>query len=298
MKIDNQPIDPAELSAEFRRLMQSQADRPEDLKLGEDQVRDLAIENVINKHLIVREAKKRFPTVKMDEIRRRAAQLQERYGGQFDPSRYQAEMEDDVRVDKLVREINRDAAKVSDEEARAEYDADPAAWAEPEQVHVSHIVRHTFGGADPGRSLQQILEAQRLLKAGQPFEAVAKRFSDEHGQAGDLGTFARGAMVDKFENVVFRMKPGETSDVFQTEFGYHIALVHDKHPAKPRSFEQAKGDVVRAIRERREHEAFDAFVVSLREAATIERDEDDGAAEQAPADATEAAPTDGPAGDE
>ncbi|MFW5826389.1 MAG: peptidylprolyl isomerase [bacterium] len=283
MKIDNQPIDPAELSAEFRRLMQSQADRPEDLKLGEEQVRRLAVENVINKHLVVREAKKRFPTVKMDEIRRRAAQLQERYGNQFDPSRYQAEMEDDVRVDKLVGEINRGAPRVSDEEARAEYEADPSAWAEPERVHVSHIVRHTFGGADAGRSLQEILEAQRMLKAGQPFEAVAKRFSDQHGQAGDLGTFARGAMVDKFENVVFRMKPGETSDVFQTEFGYHIALVHEKHPAKPRSFEQAKGDVVRTIRERREHEAFDAFVASLREAATIERDEEDSPAEDADA---------------
>ena len=281
MKIDNQPIDPAELSAEFRRLMQSQADRPQDLTLGEEEVRALAVENVINKHLVVREAKKRFPTVKMDEIRRRAAQLQERYGEQFEPSRYQAEMEDDVRVDKLVREVNRGIAKVSEEEAREAYDADPSAWAEPERVHVSHIVRHTFGGADPGRSLQEILEAQRALKAGQPFETVAQRFSDQHGQAGDLGTFARGAMVDKFENVVFRMKPGETSDVFQTEFGYHIALVHEKTPAKPRSFDQAKDDVVSAIRDRREHEAFDAFVESLREEATIERDEEPGSDETA-----------------
>jgi peptidyl-prolyl cis-trans isomerase C len=278
--------------------MQSQADRPEDLKLDEAKVRDLAVENVINKHLVVREAKKRFPTVKMDEIRRRAAQLQQQYGERFDPSRYQAEMEDDVRVDKLVREINRGVAKVSDEEAREEYDADPSAWAEPERVHVSHIVRHTFGGADPGRSLQQILEAQRLLKAGQPFEAVARRFSDQHGQAGDLGTFARGAMVDKFENVVFRMQPGETSNVFQTEFGYHIALVHEKHPAKPRSFEQAKGDVVRAIRERREREAFDAFVQSLREAATIERDDEDAAGEETPTENAGSTPAGSPAQDE
>lgn len=276
MKIDNQSIDPGELSAEFRRLMQNQIDRPENLKLPEDQVRRMAAENVINKHLIVREARRRFPTVKMEEIRRRAAGLQKRYGDQFDPARYHAEMEDDVRVDRLIREINASVEEVSVQEAREEYDADPSRFGEPERVHVSHIVRHTFGGADPGKSLQQILEAQAMLKAGQPFEAVSRRFSDQHGQAGDLGTFARGAMVDKFENVVFRMKSGETSDVFQTEFGYHIALVHERFPAREREFDEARSDVVRSIRERREREAFDAFVESLREAATIERDEPGG----------------------
>ncbi len=273
MKIDGEPIEPDELSAEYQRLMDSQRDRPDALRLPDDKVRELATENVISKWLILREARRRFPTVKPDEVRRRATRLKQQNGDRFDPADHQAAMEDDVRTDKLVREIHASVPKVTMEEARAEYDADPARYAEPERVHVSHIVRHTFGGANPGRALQQIMEAQRLLKTGRPFEAVAKQFSDQHGQAGDLGTFARGAMVDTFENVVFRMGSGRISDVFQTEFGYHIALVHEKIPARERSFEEARREVEKSLRERKRGEAFDAFVRALREAATIERGE-------------------------
>ena len=273
MKIDGVPVEPEEQSAEFRRLMESQRERPEALRLPDEKVRELATEHVINKWLILREARRRFPTIKADEVRRRADRLKQQYGARFDPAAHQASMEDDVRVDRLVREIHASVPKITAEEARAEYDADPARYAEPERVHVSHIVRHTFGGADAGKALQQIMEAQRLLKAGRPFEAVAKQFSDQHGQAGDLGTFARGAMVDRFENVVFRMAGGQISDVFQTEFGYHIAMVHEKTPARERPFEEARRDVLTALRTRRQGEAFDRFVKELRDAATIEREE-------------------------
>ena len=281
MRIDGETIDPQELSAEFRRLMESQVDRPDSLRVSDHEVQNQAVENVINKWLLQREARKRFPHVKPEELRRRAKQLAERFGPQFDPSRYQHEMEDDARIDKLVQEINTGVARVTRDEAREEFERDPSQYAEPEQVHVSHIVRHTFGGADPGKALQQIMEAQRMLKQGTPFEVVARQFSDQHGQAGDLGTFARGAMVEKFENVAFRMAPGELSDVFQTEFGYHIALVHERHPARDRSFGEAMGDVVATLRRRREQEAFDDYLTSLREAAIIERDEEGIADENA-----------------
>lgn len=269
MKIDGEAIPAEELSQEFRRLMQSQQDRPDALKLPEEEIRKLAERNVSTKHLLVREARKRFPTVKVDELRRRAQELKKQFGDQFNTEAHAKEMEDDVRVQKLMKEIAATAPKVTGEEARRAYESDPDAYAEPEQVHVSHIVRHTFGGADPGKSLQQIMEAQELLKRGHPFEQVAQRFSDQHGQAGDLGTFARGQMVEKFENVVFRMKAGEMSDVFQTEFGYHIALVHERIPAKSRGFDEAKGQITRRLRAEREQQALDQYVDQLRAAAEI-----------------------------
>lgn len=269
MKIDGEPIPEEELSREFRRLMQSQQDRPEALKLPEEEIKTLAARNVSTKFLLVREARRRFPTVTVDELRRRGRELTKQFGEQFNPEAHAKEMEDDVRVQKLMKETAATAPRVTPEDARAAYDENPEAYATPEQVHVSHIVRHTFGGADPGKSLQQIMEAQELLKRGHPFEQVAQRFSDQHGQAGDLGTFARGQMVEKFENVVFRMKQGEVSDVFQTEFGYHIALVHERIPAESRTFEQAKSEISRRLRAEREQQALDDYVDQLREAAEI-----------------------------
>ncbi|TAL57849.1 MAG: peptidylprolyl isomerase, partial [Bacteroidetes bacterium] len=44
-------------------------------------------------------------------------------------------------------------------------------------------------------------------------------------QGGSLGTVQRGNMVSEFDAVAFRMKEKEVSDVFETDFGYHILMV-------------------------------------------------------------------------
>ncbi|MEL7655775.1 MAG: peptidylprolyl isomerase [Bacillota bacterium] len=69
------------------------------------------------------------------------------------------------------------------------------------------------------------------LNAGEKFEDLAKQYGTDGTKdtGGSLGTFGRGRMIKEFEDVVFAMKPGETSDVVKTEFGYHILRVTDKN---------------------------------------------------------------------
>jgi parvulin-like peptidyl-prolyl isomerase len=73
-------------------------------------------------------------------------------------------------------------------------------------------------------------EAERLrecVAAGEPFGAVASRASDCPENGGDLGYFARGTMVEEFEEVIFSSPLNTLTPVFQTRFGYHIAIVYD-----------------------------------------------------------------------
>ncbi len=73
------------------------------------------------------------------------------------------------------------------------------------------------------------------LRHGAPFGETAKRFSADSGsrsQGGELGWFRRGVMVKAFEDVAFRMKPGEISDVVATQFGFHIIQVERVEPAE------------------------------------------------------------------
>jgi len=75
-------------------------------------------------------------------------------------------------------------------------------------------------------------EALRLrIKAGEDFATLARLYSEDPGSAregGDLGFFDRGTMVKEFSANAFKLKPGELSQVFETEFGFHFIQVVER----------------------------------------------------------------------
>jgi len=73
------------------------------------------------------------------------------------------------------------------------------------------------------------------VRAGEDFAALAKEFSSDPGnkdKGGDLGWFGRGMMVKPFEEAAFALKPGETSDLVETPFGFHIIQTQERRMTK------------------------------------------------------------------
>jgi len=76
------------------------------------------------------------------------------------------------------------------------------------------------------------IEALRLrVKSGDDFGVLAKTYSEDPGSAadgGDLGFFDRSTMAKEFTAWAFKLKAGEISPVFETEFGFHILQVIER----------------------------------------------------------------------
>ncbi len=85
------------------------------------------------------------------------------------------------------------------------------------------------------RALQLAESLVVQLRHGGDFAAAAKRFSGDSAsaaQGGELGWFRRGLMVKEFEDVAFRVRPGEIAGPVETTFGFHIINVERTQPAE------------------------------------------------------------------
>lgn len=128
---------------------------------------------------------------------------------------------------------------VSDEEINKYYSEHQAQFGEPEQRRARHILIAVAQDAPAAASQAARAKAEQILaevkKNPEQFAALAKQHSQDTGsaeQGGDLGFFARGAMVKAFEDAVFALSPGAIAGPVQTPFGWHIIQLTELKPAK------------------------------------------------------------------
>lgn len=173
----------------------------------------------------------------------------------------------DERIRYWQRRALRDAyfeqsikATVTEDDARKLYDAQAAAAKPQEEVHARHIL------VDSEVKAKEVFE---LIAHGADFEKMAKEHSKDPGsreRGGDLGYFSRGQMVPVFEEAAFRIKPGEVSQPFKSQFGWHILKVEDKRQKGLPPFDLIKGRIMAALVHRKAQEV----AQSLRDKAQLE----------------------------
>lgn len=134
--------------------------------------------------------------------------------------------------EKTVRSVSE--AQLLREKLMAEIAKDTPAT--EEQVWARHILVETA---------EEAAVIKEKLKAGEDFVELARTSSKDTGSGangGDLGWFGKGAMVAEFEDVAFKLKVGEISEPFQTQFGYHIIQVlgHNEVPLNASQYQQAQ----------------------------------------------------------
>jgi peptidyl-prolyl cis-trans isomerase SurA len=108
---------------------------------------------------------------------------------------------------------------------------------EVEVAHIMILTPEKEGEAGVAEAKNTINDISKKLKQGENFETLAKQFSEDKSSSskgGLLNRFGSGQLSsEEFENVAFSLKnPGDVSEPFQTQFGYHIVKLITKYPVK------------------------------------------------------------------
>lgn len=245
----------------------------------EVQLLDWSKENIVERVLIQQYAKKHAEPIPADQIEVALEKVKKQYrDGQESGRKLTSEDEQKIKkgiqlqmeVEQVLYGIVKDVPEPSENEIERFYNENKERFMSPEQIRVSHIVKHINWQNDEAGAHAQILKAQSELKSGELFETVVTGYSDCPDKGGDLGYITRGRMVEEFEDVVFNLGVNEVSDVFRTRFGFHIAKLYDRKPPVPKSLEQVKDSVLEELKGRMQGKAIDEFVDRLKSMAKIE----------------------------
>jgi parvulin-like peptidyl-prolyl isomerase len=234
-------------------------------------------ENVIEKTLLRQEALKLAEPISEEEILQAIQRMKPYQGGErgcdteAGSDSFKRDVETQLRVDRLLAKVASEVHGADKKAVTEFYRKHRDEFRTPENIHAAHIVKHINEGQDEQTARAGIEEAELRLQAGEDFAAVADELSDCPGMGGDLGWFARGVMVEEFDQVIFDLQPGERSSIFRSVFGFHIAKLIERKPAGVRPLPEVRGQIEAHLLEEARRARVEKYVDDLKAEADIHK---------------------------
>jgi parvulin-like peptidyl-prolyl isomerase len=189
------------------------------------------------------------------ELRMMADEARKRKIDQTPAAKIQIALQQDQMLAQMLFRDLQTSVKMDDAAVQKYYDAHKNEY---EEVKARHILVRFKDSRVPLREGQKELsdpealakaqELKKKLDAGADFAALAKTESDDTGtgaQGGDLGQFARGAMVPEFDAAAFVQPVGKVGDPVRSAFGYHIIKVEER---KSKGLAEMKDQIEKQLR--------------------------------------------------
>jgi peptidyl-prolyl cis-trans isomerase C len=251
-----------------------------------DEILRNVLDQLVTYHVLTQEAHKRHLDATDQEVQQRVSEVRKQFPTEqafsaalkqrgMDPGQFEKDLRNDITVNKLMQAEASTATLVGEQDAKDFYDKNPDKFKQPEQVRASHIFKRIPQGADAKTkatirsSLEPVL---KQVKAGADFAELAKKNSEDGSAAagGDLNYFGPGQMVPEFEKAAFQLKPGGTSGIVESQFGFHIIKVTDRRAGRTVPFPEVKEQIANYLKQQRQQEKADALVEQLKAKSKIE----------------------------
>ncbi|OGQ99985.1 MAG: hypothetical protein A2505_05575 [Deltaproteobacteria bacterium RIFOXYD12_FULL_55_16] len=284
--VNGQPIIAAAVQGEIKGILarfQEQGRKPSEAEMAS--IRETVLEKMVKLELLSQESKKAGIVANNADIDNELKGYKKGFAD--DKAFAKALGETGITETELRKQIGKNLAiqkfidskfkgkvQVTEQEAKAFYNSNQDKFAQPEMAHARHILiaaKEAEPKADKDRKRAKLVQIKKQLKGGADFAELAKQSSDcpSKERGGDLGFFPRGQMVKAFDQVVFKMMPGDVSDVVETEFGFHLIRLEEKKPAKTVTFDEAKAKITAYLTQEKVTANIEAFIAEAKGKATI-----------------------------
>ena len=283
-KVNGEAVTRKELE-DYVRNLEGQAGSPIPAD-QRDRIYRGVLDQLVGYKLLVQEAKARKVVVADADVDARIAEVKKQF-----PSEdlfMQTLIDRKMTIDQLKGDARRDLSiarliegeispRVAVKPAQVEdfYKNNPEKFHQPESVRASHILIAAAENADAATKAHAKTKAQQILKeirAGKDFAELARQHSQDGSatNGGDLGFFPQGQMVGPFNDAAFSLKPGATSDLVETQFGYHIIRVAEKKPARTVPLEEMRPQIEEFLKHQNRETETESFVKALRAKGKVE----------------------------
>lgn len=168
-------------------------------------------------------------------------------------------------IARLFREVTQEAVdSVVSQDAKARYDADPAAFAVPEERRLANIVVATEGEA------KAVLGA---LRKGRDFATVARARSLDDATSdsgGVIGLVQASELDSTYAEAAFAAETGALFGPVRSQYGWNVGKVVRVVPAKPQLFETVRDDAIDTLRSERAMEEWRSWLAGLIKGTDVE----------------------------
>lgn len=118
---------------------------------------------------------------------------------------------------------------------------------------------------------ERLVEFRRRIQNGEDFERLARLYSVDYASGtsgGDIGWKDPGATVAEYEAVTDELEPGEISEPFRTQFGWHIVEVIERRTIDETA-QNKRNKIQSQLLQQKQREVFDLWKRRLRDEAFV-----------------------------
>jgi len=180
-----------------------------------------------------------------------------------------------ILIDKYLEHKGLLNPTVDEQTLRHFYDNNRQSFSESKSAKVRHILIGLPKSPTQEQEHEAHDKASKILaavKQGKDFELLAIQESDcsSRNDGGNLGYIKQGFMPKEFDAVVFALKPGETSGIVKTRYGFHIIRIEDRKPETIQEFNDVKQYIAGYLQSDFKRNKVNQEVEELKKKATIE----------------------------